>query len=115
LQPYRQIAVKGKRDNPKLSPKFYGPYEILEKVGKVAYHLNLPPETLIHPVFYVSQLKKRVGPTTTVLTKLPIVGLESKLQISPLAILCKRAVKKNSQVAVEVLVQWKNLPTEEAI
>lgn len=53
LQPYRQITVGGIR-NQKLSPKYYGPFEITKCIGTVAYELNLPPESLIHPVFHVS-------------------------------------------------------------
>ena len=43
----------------KLSPIFIGPYEVIEKVGPVAYHLALPPELeKIHNVFHVSMLQK---------------------------------------------------------
>ena len=43
----------------KLSPRFIGPYEILERVGLVAYHLALPPElTKLHDVFHMSMLRR---------------------------------------------------------
>ncbi|XP_049405182.1 uncharacterized protein LOC125868603 [Solanum stenotomum] len=43
----------------KLSPRFIGPYEILERVGPVAYKLALPPELdKIHNVFHVSMLRR---------------------------------------------------------
>ena len=43
----------------KLTPRFMGPYEILDKVGLVAYRIALPPQLAnIHNVFHVSQLKK---------------------------------------------------------
>ena len=43
----------------KLSPHYIGPFEILNKVGAVAYHLALPPDlSTIHPVFHVCMLQK---------------------------------------------------------
>ena len=42
-----------------LSPRFIGPYEILERIGLVAYHLALPPElTKLHNVFHVLMLQR---------------------------------------------------------
>jgi hypothetical protein len=83
LQPYRQISVKGRKGNQKLQLRFYGPFEIIAKMGTVAYQLNLPVGSLIHPVFYVSQLKKRVGPMTEIKTDLSLLGPESISRMNP--------------------------------
>ena len=46
----------------KLSPRYVGPYEILQCVGEVAYEFTLPTElTPIHPVFHVSMLNNCLG------------------------------------------------------
>ncbi|WMV18853.1 hypothetical protein MTR67_012238 [Solanum verrucosum] len=57
----------------KLSPRFVGPYEILRRVRKVAYELDFPNELVsVHPIFYVSILKKCVGDPTSIV---PLEGL----------------------------------------
>lgn len=53
LQSYRQSSVAIRR-NLKLAAKYYGPYQILRKIGQVAYELKLPDGVRIHPVFHVS-------------------------------------------------------------
>lgn len=60
LQPYVQSSLM-RRANNKLSFLFFGPYKILEKLGSVAYKLELPLSSMIHPVFHVSQLKLSPG------------------------------------------------------
>ena len=45
----------------KLSPRYIEPFEILDRVGAVAYRLALPFDlSMIHPVFHVSMLRKCV-------------------------------------------------------
>ncbi|KAG2401190.1 uncharacterized protein HKW66_Vig0197740 [Vigna angularis] len=52
----------------KLSPKFIGSYQILRKIGPVAYELALPPQlSNLHPVFHVSQLRKYIANPSHVL------------------------------------------------
>ena len=60
LQPYKQMSLnQAKKDN-KLSPKYYGPYKVLQKIGTMAYKLELPASSRVQPVFPVSCLKKVV-------------------------------------------------------
>ena len=57
VSPWRKILRFGKRG--KLSPRFIGPYEILERIGPVAYRLALPIELAkLHDVFHVSLFRK---------------------------------------------------------
>ena len=59
ISPTRGVIRFGSRG--KLSPKFIGPFENLERVGAVAYRLALPPSLDgVHDVFHVSQLRRYV-------------------------------------------------------
>lgn len=52
--------------NEKLSPKYFGPYKIIEKVRHVAYKLKLSPLVAIHWVFHVSELRRAMEITVIV-------------------------------------------------
>ena len=83
------------RKKGKLSPRYVGPYEILQRVGKVAYELKLPSELAsVHQVFHVSNLKNCIGDTESIL---PIEGLGTKDNLSyeeDLVKILDRQVKK---------------------
>jgi hypothetical protein len=113
LQPYRQISIRGMH-NQKLSPKYYGPFEIIKRVGTVAYKLNLPPDSLIHPVFHVSQLKAKLGGAHIPSPTLPVLGPNSNLNPIPQLLLDRRVVKKRNSAVAQWLIQWNNQATEDA-
>ena len=52
LQSYKQVSLSMHK-NRKLYPRFYGPYMAIQKIGQVAYKLELPIESKIHPLFHV--------------------------------------------------------------
>jgi hypothetical protein len=85
---------------------------VLEKIGAVAYKLELPEDANIHLVFHVSFLKAKVGQSITPLHKLPPVDSLGHLAPEPTKILETRVVKKRRLPAAvtEVLVQWEGLP-----
>ena len=57
MMPKRGVVKFGKRG--KLSPRFIGLFEILERVGTIAYRLALPPSmSSVHEVFHVSMLRR---------------------------------------------------------
>lgn len=59
-----------------LSPRYVGPYEIVKKIGKVAYKLNLPLDmSSIHLIFHVSMLRKLIGDPNSIV---PLEGVGLK-------------------------------------
>lgn len=113
LQSYRQMSVV-QRKNFKLSARYYGPYTVIQRIGKVAYKLKLPHSSKIHDVFHVSQLKKRIGQTKVIQTKLPLVNGNGELKPMLVAVLDRRLIKKGQRPATMVLVQWSNSIPEDA-
>nr|GEW18779.1 hypothetical protein [Tanacetum cinerariifolium] len=83
----------------KLAPRFVGPFEIIEKVGPVAYQLDLPEELNdVHDTFHVSNLKKCFA-DPTLQVSLDEIQIDAKLKFveEPMKIL-EREIKKLSGV-----------------
>ncbi|CAJ2667675.1 unnamed protein product [Trifolium pratense] len=112
LRPHRQHSVI-KRINQKLAARFYGPFQIVERVGAVAYKLELPASSKIHPIFHVSLLKKAVGdyPVQGELPKELEISLEE--DIYPEKILGSRITLQSGNAVHQSLIQWKNKSLEE--
>ena len=71
LSPWKGVVRFGKRG--KLSPRFIGPYQIVERVGPIAYRLDLPSDLAkVHDVFHVSMLRKYIADPSHVLSEQPI-------------------------------------------
>lgn len=69
----------------KLQPQFYGPFQIMAKVGPMAYKLQFPKQSKLHHVFHVSCLKKYLGTnvqTTTPLLVITDVGIIQDVPIT---------------------------------
>ena len=110
LQPYRQSSVAGNRIQ-KLAPKFYGPFKVLDTIGKVVYKLDLLERAQIHNVVHVSQLKKARGYSGQVI---PLPVAHNQIQeFQPLAILERKLVKRGNMPDVKVLVHWQGLSPAE--
>lgn len=107
VRPYRQSSLALRR-NEKLTPKYFGSYKIIARVGSVAYKLELPAESAIHPVFHVSQLKKALGNLQAVQTD-PLVLTDDFEWIA-----IPSDIYAASPDYTEVLVEWKGLPEQEA-
>jgi len=112
LQPYRQQTVAA-RTSQKLSPKFFGPFPVIAQVGAVAYRLQLPAHSKVHPVFHISQLRKHVG-NSTVQSTFPLMNDEGEIAAIPVAILDRRLKQVGHRGVVYLLVQWSTGSREDA-
>ncbi|GJY15472.1 reverse transcriptase domain-containing protein, partial [Tanacetum coccineum] len=107
VSPWKGVVRFGKKG--KLAPRFVGPFEIIEKVGPVAYRLDLPEELNgVHDTFHVSNLKKCLADPT--LERLPLdeIQVDAKLNFveEPVEILEREFKKlKRSRIAI-VKVRW---------
>ncbi|WVZ62139.1 hypothetical protein U9M48_011919 [Paspalum notatum var. saurae] len=109
LQPYAQSSVIN-RPFPKLSLKYYGPYTVQEKVGAVAYRLNLPAGCSVHPVFHISQLKPYTPDFTPVYTDMPTIPDLDQPMVQPESILERRLVKRGNAAIPQLrhgkIIMW---------
>ena len=112
VSPMKGIMRFGKKG--KLSPRYVGPYRIIQRIGQVACKLELPPEmSLVHPVFHVSMLKKVVGDLSAIVS-VETVEVSNELSYEEILVaIIYRHVRKlrNKQIA-SVKVLWRNQQVE---
>jgi len=113
LRPRRQTSVSGGVHS-KLAKRFYGPFSIIKKIGKVAYQLQLPTGSQIHPVFHCSLLKPYHPSTEVNPATLPILSKDNQPCITPLVILDTKWVSSPAGQNLMVLVQWTGLLPEDS-
>ena len=99
----------------KLSPRYIGPFPIIERIGPVAYRLELSPGLeKIHDVFHVSMLKKYM-PDPSYILKTPPVQLQGNLnfELQPVQILDQQDKVLRKKVIPMVKVLWRSDRVEE--
>ena len=114
VMPKRGVVRFGKHG--KLSPRFIGPFEILERVGTVVYRLGLPPSMSgVHEVFHVSMLWKYTPDPTHVVDWGQIeVDTDGTFEEEPVCILdsCDQVLRRKTVRLVRVL--WRHYGVEES-
>ncbi|KAL6529131.1 hypothetical protein OROHE_014875 [Orobanche hederae] len=114
VSPSKGVFRFGKKG--KLSPRFIGPFEILERVGEVAYRLALPPSlSHVHSVFHVSQLRKYV-PDPSHVIDFGDVEIEKDITFEerPVKILERRDKQLRHKTIPLVKVYWSKHGVKEA-
>ncbi|KAE8653146.1 hypothetical protein Csa_019871, partial [Cucumis sativus] len=98
--------------------RYEGPFSIIEKVGKAAYRLELPPRLKIHNVFHVSMLKPfyedKEDPSRGESSRAP-TGMISEFDRKIKEILAERKIRRRGVPSYnEYLIAWEGLPESEA-
>ncbi|GJX49806.1 retrotransposon protein, putative, ty3-gypsy subclass, partial [Tanacetum coccineum] len=114
VSPFRGVkrfGIKGK-----LSPRFIGPFEILERIGEVSYRLALPPQlSHVHDVFHVSLLRGyHYHPLHVASYPFDQIQPDMSLSEEPESILDRQERVMRNKVIPFVKILWKNHPEREA-
>nr|GFA16574.1 hypothetical protein [Tanacetum cinerariifolium] len=107
----RRFCIKGK-----LSPRFIGPFEILDRVGEVSYRLALPPQlSHVHNVFHVSLLRGyKYHPLHVISYPLDQIRTDLSYVEGPEAILDRQYRVMRNKTILFVKIIWRNHPKREA-
>ena len=114
VAPMKGVTRFGKKG--KLNPRFIGSFEILERIGPVAYRLALPPELAnIHDVFHISMLRKYVPDPSHVIHYEPLrLQGDMAYEEVPVMILDRKIKELRTKHIPLVKVLWRNHAIEEA-
>ena len=107
VSPMRKLLRFGKKG--KLTPRYVGPYEIIKRIGKLAYKLKLPEEMRnIHDVFHISQLRKCVHDGASIEEIPNQVEIRSDLVYvkEPVGVVAKEEKKLRNKTIKLVKIQW---------
>ena len=113
VSPMKGVMRFGRKG--KLSPRYIGPYQIVRRIGAVAYELDLPSDLeSVHPVFHVSMLRKCIGDPSRIF---PVDDLQVTEQLSydeqPVSILDRQVRRLRTKEVPSVKVLWRNNNREE--
>ncbi|XP_070025712.1 uncharacterized protein [Nicotiana sylvestris] len=110
VSPMKGVMRFGKKG--KVSHWFIGPFEVLWRIGEVAYELTFPPSlSSVHPIFHVSMLRKYIGDPSDVLN-FSTVQLDDDLtyDVEPVAILGHQVKEYKMSKKIQVPEWWSESP-----
>lgn len=105
----------------KFTQQYVGPFKVLEKVGRLAYRLDIPSDWRIHPIFSILQLEPSPAPTDDPFARnyprhpppIFVEGDTSTLQSFEVErLLNRRVIKRGRGVVTQYLVRWQGYGPE---
>ena len=115
LRLHRGYNVPGLKDrNVKIEQQFAGPFRVLERIGRLAYRIDLPPSmSRIHPVISIAHLEPATDPETDPYhrERHPAVNLDATKTVD--RILRRRSITRRNGISTyQYLVRWTGLGVE---
>ncbi|CAM8877778.1 unnamed protein product [Rhodiola kirilowii] len=113
LHPHRQTTLRPHRSS-KLAKRYYGPFEVIDRIGKVAYRLALPEGSKVHNVFHVSVLKKCRAKPPFAQVDWPECFVDNHPLLVPEEVLAARVIQRGEHDVPQLKVKWKGHGHEDA-
>ena len=106
ISPMKGVMRFGKKE--KLTPKYIGPFEVLNRIGNVSYRLALPPNlNHVHSIFHISMLKKYIPDPSHVLPTQEVTVEENlSYEEEHVAVLDRQVRKLRNKKISMIKVQW---------
>jgi len=113
LQPYRKQSV-ALRKHQKLGMRYFGPFLVIEKIGTIAYKVQLPESAKIHHVFHIALLKPFHGKSSPPYLPFPLTSSELGPTLCPWKALDVRVIKRLEAIVSQLLIQWEATKAKDA-
>ena len=114
VSPMKGVMRFGKRE--KLTPRYIGSFEILNRIDNISYKLALPPNlNHIHPIFHISMLRKYIPhPSHAIPIQKVIIEEDLSYKKKPIAVLDRQVRKLRNKEISMIKVQWQRHNAEES-
>ena len=113
LQPYKQHSV-ALRKHQKLGMRYFGPFPVIERIGKIAYKVQLPESAKIHHVFHIALLKPFHGKSPPPYLPFPLTYSGLGPMLYPWKVLDVQVVKCLEVTVLQLLIQWEATEAKDA-
>ena len=100
----------------KIGPQLVGPFKVIERIGRLAYRLQLPDNMRIHPVISIAHLEPSTDPALDPYYRHrsppPAVTVEGEIEYEIDRLVRKRRVRKGKGWSIQYLIRWKGFGPE---